>query len=332
MIVYNKSIYNYYLKNHTHLLPSGTSLAVDDAEWELDDELARAIETLDNAKYVFVSNPPVNYPRTRAFPYVVNIIGPGSVFERVGPIAIAFDDPDFATGITVTKMNPGDLVLDTWLVVPETFDASTDLKLWANARGGDSYLSGGSMSLNEATGGTDVTSSNSYITDGLNMAKTTHTLVAAPVAIMPDTQGRADLYVGIIRDNVNSPSGASQSYKRTATVTINWDDANLYGDGINLGTIPAGAIFAGITIRPITAFNGGGGNTFTANTKTGVDLNTGSPDFFGNQNEADSVAAVNRIIDMNRLMIADTDVIVFNDAIGATQGRVEIFLEYVEAP
>ena len=31
-------------------------------------------------------------------------------------------------------------------------------------------------------------------------------------------------------------------------------------------------------------------------------------------------------------MIADTDVIVFNDAIGATQGRVEIFLEYVEAP
>lgn len=78
MLVRNKSPYDYYLKNHTMLLPSGSSITVDDALWTSDDQLARTIETLDHAGYIAVTSPPTGYPRTAAFPDVINIIGDSS--------------------------------------------------------------------------------------------------------------------------------------------------------------------------------------------------------------------------------------------------------------
>jgi hypothetical protein len=75
VLVHNRSIYNYYLKNNTISLAAGAALTVSDNTWETDDQLARTIETLDHAGYIVVTSPPVGYPRTLAFPDIVNIIG-----------------------------------------------------------------------------------------------------------------------------------------------------------------------------------------------------------------------------------------------------------------
>lgn len=95
MEVTNRSIYSYYLKNRDILLPVGSSVTVDDSDWESDDQLARVIETLDYAGYVFVSGPPDGYPRTRSFPLEVKIVGDGLAITKasyVDPTSETFND------------------------------------------------------------------------------------------------------------------------------------------------------------------------------------------------------------------------------------------------
>ena len=75
MLVTNLTIFSYFLKNTDYPVPAGGSLEIDDALWASDDELARTIESLDNFNYVSVVDRPDNYPRTREFPQVINIIG-----------------------------------------------------------------------------------------------------------------------------------------------------------------------------------------------------------------------------------------------------------------
>jgi hypothetical protein len=77
MIVTNLSVYKYFLKNSSYPVEPGGTLTVDNAVWASDDELARTIESLDNFNIAAVSERPVNYPRTRSFPEVLNLIGGG---------------------------------------------------------------------------------------------------------------------------------------------------------------------------------------------------------------------------------------------------------------
>ena len=75
MLVFNRSLYSFYLKNHEYQITPGDSLEIDDDLWESDDQLARNIESLDKFAYVMTSDQPVGYPRTVEFPEVMNIIG-----------------------------------------------------------------------------------------------------------------------------------------------------------------------------------------------------------------------------------------------------------------
>lgn len=75
MLIANRSPYSYFLKNQEYPLPAGSTLTVANSLWASDDELARTIESLDRWNIVSVTDVPVNYPRTSAFPDVVNLIG-----------------------------------------------------------------------------------------------------------------------------------------------------------------------------------------------------------------------------------------------------------------
>jgi hypothetical protein len=104
MLVYNRSIYNYYLgSNNTFLLPAGSSLEVSDSAWSTNDQLARTIETLDYAGYVTVSNVPVGFPRTQAFPLEINIISDDAV-ANLSQILAAGND---AGGLQIKNLQTG---------------------------------------------------------------------------------------------------------------------------------------------------------------------------------------------------------------------------------
>lgn len=102
MIVHNLSIYSFYLKNRDYQVSPGANLTIDDALWASDDELARTIESLDNHNLVSVSERPVNYPRTREFPEVVNIIGDN---QGAGAFVIPVAD-EGSVSVDLTHPNP----------------------------------------------------------------------------------------------------------------------------------------------------------------------------------------------------------------------------------
>ena len=122
MLVFNKSIYSYYLKNHEMLLPPGSSLTVDNSEWESDDQLARVIESLDEAGYVFVSDHPDGYPRTEAFPNEVNIIG-DQILPTLPALVIMDETGGTISGATRRDPTP----VTSYTVVKDDLDAATDM-------------------------------------------------------------------------------------------------------------------------------------------------------------------------------------------------------------
>lgn len=122
MLIANRSPYSYFLKNQEYPIPAGSTLEVNNALWTSDDELARSIESLDRWNIVSVSDVPVNYPRTRAFPEVINLIG-GMPAEPSLPTLILRD----STGGTLFQSNVADPTpVTSYTVVRDDLGAAAD--------------------------------------------------------------------------------------------------------------------------------------------------------------------------------------------------------------
>ncbi len=124
--------------------------------------------------------------------------GGSQPIEVIGPIAVVYNDPDFVTGIAITEMNQYDILLSWGIVVTTAFDASTDLAPFAGSSSGNQYANAGTLNINSPTSGTDVYGP-TWVSDGAQQAKTTHTLVVAPATPGADGQGAAVVFVVVGR-------------------------------------------------------------------------------------------------------------------------------------
>jgi hypothetical protein len=107
MLVVNRSPYSYYLKNQDYPVPAGASLEIDNELWASDDELARVIESLDRWNIVSVTDTlPDNYPRTSAFPEVVNLIGGSSIISTTEPDGDDIEDGSIMLWYDPTEGEP----------------------------------------------------------------------------------------------------------------------------------------------------------------------------------------------------------------------------------